>query len=43
MSRGYDVKLLWTFKFPIPASMKHHRSRVKRVEADVLYYERKDG
>jgi predicted RNA methylase len=43
LSRGYDVKLLWTLKFPIPASMEHHRSRVRRVDVDVLCYERKGG
>jgi putative methylase len=43
LGRGYSVKLLWTFKFPIPASMEHHRSRVRRVDADVLCYERRGG
>lgn len=43
LSRGYNVKLLWTLKFPIPASMEHHSSRVRRVDVDVLCYEREDS
>ncbi len=43
LSMGYKVRLLWTFKFPIPASMEHHRSRVRRVDVDVLCYERGGG
>lgn len=40
LSKGYSLRLLWTLKFPIPASMEHHRSRVRRVDVDVVYFER---
>jgi putative methylase len=37
---GYSARLLWTEDFPIPASMPGHRSRVYRVRADVVLFER---
>lgn len=43
MSRGYEARLLWTLKFPIPASMEHHRSRVRRVDVDVVCFERRES
>ncbi len=33
---GYKISLLGTYGFPIPASMPHHRSRIVRVEVDVV-------
>jgi len=40
LREGYEVRLLERRKFPIPASMEHHRSRVRRVDVDVVYFER---
>ena len=35
---GYTVRLLWSFSFPVPASMPGHRSRVRRFTADVVEF-----
>lgn len=34
--RGYRLKLIGVYDFPIPASMPHHRSRIRRVKVDVI-------
>ncbi len=41
MAEGYDytVRLLWSFSFPVPASMPGHRSRMRRFTADVVEFE----
>ncbi len=36
---GYRVRLLGRYLFPIPASMMHHRSRIRRVDVDVVAFE----
>jgi len=36
---GYRLRLLARSEFPIPASMPHHRSRVRRVGVDVVLFE----
>jgi len=33
---GFSLKLIGLFDFPIPASMPHHRSRIRRVRVDVI-------
>ena len=38
-SEGYRVRLLLTYPFPIPASMRRHRSRIRRVEVDLVGFE----
>ncbi|MCE4616150.1 MAG: METTL5 family protein [Aeropyrum sp.] len=35
---GYSTILISTAKFPIQASMPHHRSRVRRVDVDVILF-----
>lgn len=42
-SLGYEAVRLWTEEFPIPASMAHHRSRIRRVAVDVIRFERISG
>ncbi len=37
---GYELKLIATREFPIPASMPHHKSRMKKVKVDVVLFER---
>ncbi len=41
--RGYKARLLATRTFPIPAQMRHHRSRVRRVEVDLVEFTREVG
>jgi len=36
---GYDAVVMFTRYFPIPASMRHHRSRMRRVKVDVIRFE----
>lgn len=36
---GYRLMLLAKSEFPIPASMQHHRSRIRRVSIDVVVFE----
>lgn len=36
---GYKARLLARSEFPIPASMPHHRSRIRRVSVDVVVFE----
>ncbi|MGC9210305.1 MAG: METTL5 family protein [Acidilobus sp.] len=36
MRGNYRLKLIGEFDFPIPASMPHHRSRIRRVKVDVI-------
>lgn len=38
--RGYEALLLWRDSIEIPASMQHHRSRVRRVAVDVIAFKR---
>jgi len=38
---GYEAKLLWSDSIEIPASMPHHRSRIRRVAVDVIAFKRK--
>ncbi|MGC9071613.1 MAG: METTL5 family protein [Acidilobus sp.] len=33
---NYELKLIGEFGFPIPASMPHHRSRIRRVKVDLI-------
>ncbi|MCE4602807.1 MAG: METTL5 family protein [Desulfurococcales archaeon] len=40
---GYRVRLLESRPFPIPASMRHHVSRIRRVMVDVVLFEREGG
>lgn len=40
--RGYKASLLARSEFPIPASMPHHRSRIRRVSVDVVLFEAED-
>ncbi|MEB3861315.1 MAG: hypothetical protein GSR84_03750, partial [Desulfurococcales archaeon] len=40
---GYRVRLLGSSPFPIPASMRHHVSRMRRVMVDVVLFEREGG
>lgn len=40
---GYSVRLLGSMPFPIPASMRHHVSRVRRVMVDAVLFEREGG
>ncbi len=37
---GYRTRLVFRAMFPIPASMRHHRSRIRRVAVDVIAFER---
>ncbi|MEM0340406.1 MAG: RsmD family RNA methyltransferase [Acidilobaceae archaeon] len=39
---GYEIRFLSKDSIDIPASMKHHRSRVRRVKVDVFCFERKE-
>ncbi len=36
LGQGYRLKLIGVYDFPIPASMPHHRSRVRRVKVDIV-------
>ncbi len=36
LQRGYRLKLIGGYDFPIPASMPHHRSRIRRVKVDII-------
>jgi putative methylase len=38
---GYKAFLLWRDSIEIPASMPHHRSRIRRVSVDVIAFKRK--
>ncbi len=38
---GYTTRLLVNYRFPIKASMKKHRSRIRRVDVDVVIFEKK--
>ena len=40
--RGYRATLLFKEKFPIPASMPIHRSRVRWIDVDIILFERGD-
>lgn len=40
-SLGYDTILISKERFPIPATMLHHRSRVRRVLVDVVLFRKK--
>ena len=40
LRKGYKVRLLWSERFPIPASMPRHRSRIRRVLVDVIEFRR---
>ncbi|MEB2836544.1 MAG: hypothetical protein GSR80_001714 [Desulfurococcales archaeon] len=40
-SRGYEAELLWRDLIEIPASMPHHRSRLRRVAVDVIEFHRR--
>jgi len=35
---GYRTRLLWVDTIEIPASMPHHRSRIRRVKVDVIEF-----
>ncbi|MGC8572434.1 MAG: hypothetical protein C0172_03590 [Caldisphaera sp.] len=37
---GYRLRLISTREFPIPASMEHHKSRIRRVKVDVVLFEK---
>jgi putative methylase len=37
---GYRLRLINTREFPIPASMEHHKSRIRRVKVDVVLFEK---
>lgn len=37
---GYRHRVLYREWFPIPAQMRHHRSRIRRVEVNVSVFER---
>ncbi len=37
---GYRYSVAWREEFPIPASMAHHRSRIRRVMVDVAVFEK---
>ncbi len=40
-SHGYEAELLWRDLIEIPASMPHHRSRLRRVTVDVIGFQRR--
>ncbi len=40
---GAECEVVGRARFPIPAMYKHHRSRVKHVEAVVLVFRRREG
>jgi putative methylase len=39
--RGYTASLLFKERFPIPASMPMHRSRVRWIDVDIVLFERR--
>jgi len=41
-SMGYRFRVLYRERFPLPATMRHHRSRMRRVDVDVAVFERED-
>ena len=38
---GYSFQVLYRERFPLPATMRHHRSRIRRVAVDVVVFERR--
>ncbi len=40
LKRGYKATILWSERFPLPASMPRHRSRIRRVLVDVIEFRR---
>jgi len=40
--RGYRARLLARRSFHIPAQMRHHRARVRRVEVDIVEFAREE-
>ncbi|MDM7275758.1 MAG: hypothetical protein P3X22_006560 [Thermoprotei archaeon] len=38
LKEGYRVEVLWRRLFPIPASMEHHESRIRRVEVNIVCF-----
>ncbi|MFN4046207.1 MAG: METTL5 family protein [Acidilobaceae archaeon] len=38
LKEGYSVEVLWRRLFPIPASMEHHESRIRRVEVNIVCF-----
>jgi len=41
-SMGYRFRVLYRERFPLPATMRHHRSRIRRVDVDVAVFEREE-
>ena len=41
-ARGYRVWSALEYMFPIPASMRRHRSRMRRIRVEVLVFEREE-
>jgi len=41
-SMGYRFRVLYRESFPLPATMRHHRSRMRRVKVDVAVFEREE-
>ncbi len=39
---GYRVEPVLGYEFPIPMTMRHHRSRIRRVRVEVLVFEREE-
>lgn len=39
---GYRVEPVLSYEFPIPMTMRHHRSRIRRVSVEVLVFEREE-
>lgn len=39
-TEGYTTRLLWSDFIAIPASMRHHRSRIRRVRVDIVEFHR---
>ena len=37
---GYRHRVLYRERFPIPATMRHHKSRIRRVDVNVSVFER---
>ncbi|MEM1873294.1 MAG: RsmD family RNA methyltransferase [Acidilobaceae archaeon] len=39
---GYRARRLWSDRVDIPACMRHHKSRVRRVKVDIICFEREE-
>lgn len=39
---GFAAMRRWAFRFPLPATMAHHRKRIGRIDVTALYLEKQD-